>query len=140
MPMVLPRSKPREMPVNISPVLLDHGKDDRRHQWFAGRLDRLDAHVRLRVIGRHHHFQNAARRHGDYALRYDDVLGPAAGILTELHIGIGDIAPVHTQPQVETAKGSRVCAPDLGRGDYQIRSGFADGDLVVLQGNAAGRS
>ena len=86
MPMVLPRSKPRGMQVNISPVLLDHGKDDRRHQWFAGRLDRLDAHVRLRVIGRHHHFQNAARRHGDYALRYDDVLGPAAGILTELHI------------------------------------------------------
>ena len=140
MPMVLPRSKPREMQVNISPVLLDHGKDDRRHQWFAGRLDRLDAHVRPRVIGRHHHFQNAARRHGDYALRYDDVLGPAAGILTELHIGIGDIAPVYTQPQVETAKGSRVCAPDLGRGDYQIRPRFTDGDLVVLQGNAAGRS
>ena len=76
--------------------LLDHGEYDGRHQWFTGRLDCLDAHIRLRVIGRHHHFQNVARRHGDYTLRYDDVLGPAAGILTELHIGIGDIAPVHT--------------------------------------------
>ena len=35
----------------LSPVLLDHRENDRRHQGFAGRLDRFNAHVRLWVVG-----------------------------------------------------------------------------------------
>ena len=126
-------------PALKNPLILDHGKNNRRHQRFTRRPDGFNANRRLWVIGRHHDFQNATRRQWDDSLRYDDVLRPAAGILAQLDIGIHHILAIDAQPQVKTTQGAFTFSANLGRSDYQIGSSLTHRDFIVFHGDAVGR-